>query len=178
MRAQDMLKPTAMNSLEPGRAENMPDGLPSAVQTLLWLCRIPSPIGEERALADALEARLARVSLAQPIRRHGDSLVVAVTRKTGGPHIILAGHLDVVRTSHDAPPHIDGDRLYGPGASDMKSGLALMIDLIESDLDACHGVDLTLVLYAREEGPYLENELGVVLEKETDLAGADLAVCL
>ena len=28
-------------------------------ETLLWLCRIPSPIGEERALCDAVQARLA-----------------------------------------------------------------------------------------------------------------------
>jgi succinyl-diaminopimelate desuccinylase len=167
-----------MNALPQARTQQAPDGLPTPIQTLLWLCEIPSPIGEERALADALAARLAQCGLAEPIRRHGDSLVVPVTRKTGGPHIILAGHLDVVRASHDAPPRIEGDRLYGPGASDMKSGLALMIDLIESDRETCRGVDLTLVLYAREEGPYLENELGIVLERDSALLGADLAVCL
>lgn len=147
-------------------------------ETLLWLCQIPSPIGEEKDLCDAVVDRLAHVPLAAPVRRYGDSIVVPVTRGTGGPKIALAGHLDVVRTAHDGPPRIDGDLLYGPGASDMKSGLALMLDLIEHDMPACRGVDLTLVFYAREEGPYLENELGPVLDGDAELRGVDLAVCL
>jgi succinyl-diaminopimelate desuccinylase len=150
--------------------------------TLLWLCEIPSPIGDEKALCDAVVDRLERgpATLAGPIRRFGDSIVVPVTRATkpGGPRIALVGHLDVVRTSHDGPPRREGDLVYGPGASDMKSGLALMLDLVEHDLAACAGVDLTLVFYAREEGPYLENELGPVLEADPELAHVDLAVCL
>ena len=152
--------------------------LPRVVETLLWLCRIPSPIGEERALCDAVSERLSRLPLASPIRRHGDSIVVPVTRGSGGPHIALAGHLDVVRTSHDGEPRIEGDKLYGPGASDMKSGLALMIELVERGIEKLGGVDLTLVFYAREEGPFLENELGDVLANEPELARVDLAVCL
>jgi succinyl-diaminopimelate desuccinylase len=146
--------------------------------TLLWLCEVPSPIGEEKDLCDATAARLARLPLARPIRRYGDSIVVPVTRGSGGPHIALAGHLDVVRTVHDGPPRREGDVIYGPGASDMKSGLALMVDLVEHDLLACAGVDLTLVFYAREEGPYLENELGPVLDADPELRHVDLAVCL
>jgi len=151
--------------------------LPPA-DTLLWLCQIPSPIGEERALCDAVQARLERAGSDGPIRRYGDSVVVPLTRGTGGPRIALAGHLDVVRTEHDSPPRVEGDRLYGPGAADMKSGLALMVDLCERDRAAALGVDLTLVFYAREEGPYLDNELAVVLERDPDLGVVDLAVCL
>jgi succinyl-diaminopimelate desuccinylase len=147
-------------------------------ETLLWLCRVPSPIGEEKALCDAVVARLSRGALAAPIRRYGDSIVVPVTRGTGGPRIALAGHLDVVRTAHDGPPRREGDVIYGPGASDMKSGLALMLDLVEHDRAACEHVDLTLVFYAREEGPYLENELGPVLAADGELGRVDLAVCL
>ena len=147
-------------------------------ETLLWLTRIPSPIGEEQAICHAVLARLASSPLAAPVRRYGDSLVVPVTRGTGGPRIALAGHLDVVRTSHAGPVRVEGDRLYGPGAADMKSGLALMIDLVERDREACAGVDLTLVFYAREEGPFLENELGRVLDEDPELGHVDLAVCL
>jgi succinyl-diaminopimelate desuccinylase len=147
-------------------------------ETLLWLCNIPSPTGEERLLADAVLDRVARSRLAAPPRRHGDSLVVPVTRGTGGPRITLAGHLDVVRTSHDGPPRIEGDKLYGPGASDMKSGLALMLDLLEHGASETSGLDLTLIFYAREEGPYVDNELGRVLADDPDSAAVDLAICM
>jgi succinyl-diaminopimelate desuccinylase len=161
-------------------AHEGPDDTAALTETLLWLCSIPSPTGEEAELCSAVAQWLEGARLAAPVRRHGDSLVVPVTRGTGGPKIALAGHLDVVRTSHDGPPRIEGDKLYGPGASDMKSGLALMLDLVErgrGSLDAA-GVDLTLVFYAREEGPYLENELGLVIEREPELGALDLAVCL
>lgn len=148
------------------------------VETLLWLCRIPSPIGDEAELATAMVDRLSRAHLAGPPRRHGDSLVVPVTRGTGGPHIGLAGHLDVVRTAHDAPPRVDGDKLYGPGASDMKSGLALMLDLVEHGQDELRNADVTMIFYAREEGPYAENELGRVFADDAEATRVDLAICL
>ncbi len=145
-------------------------------ELLLWLCRIPSPIGEERALCDAVAARLAQLPLPSAVRRYGDSLVAPLSRGSGGPHIVLAGHLDVVRTEHTAPPRIEGDRLYGAGAADMKSGLCLMLDLAARG--APPGVDLTLVFYAREEGPYAENELGDVLQRDRELLGAKFAIAL
>ena len=157
-----------------------PDGA-RVVETLRWLCEIPSPTGDEGPICDALVERLGRADLAGPVRRYGHSIVVPVTRSRGGaarPRIALVGHTDVVRTSHDGPVRIEGDRLYGPGASDMKSGLALMLDLVEDGRDAAEGVDLTLVFYAREEGPFLENELGTVLPADEELRGVDLAVCL
>jgi succinyl-diaminopimelate desuccinylase len=146
-------------------------------QTLLWLCSIASPIGEERVLCDAVHARLAGLALAAPIRRYGDSIVVPVTRRGGGPRVALVGHLDTVRTEN-GPARIEGDRCFGSGASDMKSGLAVMISLAETlALDGL-GCDLTLVFYAREEGPFAENELGPVLDRDPELSQVDLAVCM
>ncbi len=144
--------------------------------TLLWLCQVPSPIGEEKQLCTEVTTRLSAKTPAAPIRRYGDSIVVPIWRGSGGPHIGLLGHLDVVRTVHDAPARIEGDRLYGAGAADMKSGLALMLDLAEAK--PIEGVDLTLVFYAREEGPFVENELGVVLEEDAELRKVDFAVAL
>jgi succinyl-diaminopimelate desuccinylase len=146
-------------------------------ETLLWLCGIASPIGEERALCDAVQARLAVLPLAGPIRRYGDSIVVPLTRGGGGPHVALVGHLDTVRTEN-GPARIDGDRCFGAGASDMKSGLAVMIALAEAlDLRRVRP-SLTLVFYAREEGPFAENELGPVLAQDPELGRVDLGVCL
>jgi len=143
-------------------------------ETLLWLCSIDSPIGEERAICDAVEERLARF---KP-RRYGHSLVVPWIRSNQKrPHVILAGHLDTVRTDN-GPARIDGDRCIGSGSSDMKSGLAIMIELAERfPVERC-AYDVTLVFYAREEGPFLDNELGVVIERDPDVKHADFGVCL
>lgn len=145
-------------------------------ETLLWLCSVPSPIGEERALCNAVQERLARLPLASGIRRYGDSIVVPLLRKGGRPHIALVGHLDTVRTENGAA-RIHQGRCYGAGAADMKAGLAVMIVTAET-LGELSGADVTLVFYAREEGPYAENELGTVLAQDPELAKVDLAVCL
>jgi succinyl-diaminopimelate desuccinylase len=147
-------------------------------ETLLWLCSIPSPIGDERELCDAVVERLSKLPLAADIRRYGDSIVVPVTRRGGGrPHVALVGHLDTVRTEN-GPARIDGERCYGAGASDMKSGLAIMIVLAETMRLSTMPCDLTLVFYAREEGPFAENELGPVLDADPELGHVDVAVCL
>jgi succinyl-diaminopimelate desuccinylase len=147
-------------------------------ETLLEITRIPSPIGEEKALCDHVEARLLRSVERAAVKRFRDSLIVRVHQKPGAPRIALVGHLDVVRTQHDGPARIEGERLYGAGAADMKSGLAIMIELCERLPRASLPVDLTLVFYEREEGPYAENVLGPMLEEFEELKRFDLAICL
>src|SRR3954452_11813607 len=108
-------------------------------ETLLWLCTVLSPIGEEKELCDAVAERVGRLPLASPIRRYGDSLVVPLVRRNDGrPHVILAGHLDTVRTEN-GPARVEDGRCFGAGAADMKSGLAVMIVLAETlgELAAC-----------------------------------------
>jgi succinyl-diaminopimelate desuccinylase len=145
-------------------------------QTLLELCSIASPIGDEKGICDSVEARLSRLALPAPIRRYGNSIVVPVTRGRGA-RVALVGHLDTVRTEN-GPARIEGDRCFGSGASDMKSGLAIMIALAENLPLRELGCELTFVFYAREEGPFVENELGLVLDADPELAGVDLAVCM
>ena len=154
---------------------------PTAVsleETLLWLCSVASPIGEEKALCDAVSERLSHLPLPSPIRRYGDSIVVPLVRRRepGRPHIALVGHLDTVRTEN-GPARIENGRCFGAGAADMKAGLAVMIVIAET-MSQLASSDITLVFYAREEGPYAENELGPVLAGDEDLRGVDLAVCL
>ncbi len=145
------------------------------------LCAVPSPIGEEKPLCDALEAwargRFARV------RRVENSLVVRVDPEAGAagrPLVVLCGHLDTVPVHAEdrGPPRREGGRIVAPGSSDMKSGLAVAMELAERLPREARIADLALVLYSREEGPYLENELGPVLERSPELRGTALAICL
>ena len=97
------------------------------------------------------------------------------------PRVALRGHLDTVPL-HAADrgrfPRREGGRILAPGASDMKSGLAVAMELAERLPRDERGCDLLLVLYAREEGPFLENELGAVLAQAPEVRAAGLAVCL
>jgi succinyl-diaminopimelate desuccinylase len=144
------------------------------------LCAELSPIGRERALCDAVEA-WARGRFAA-VERVGDSLVVRVDGPgdPARPLVALCGHLDTVPVHEDdrRPPRREGDRIVAPGASDMKGGLAVMMELAERLPRAARFCDLVLVLYAREEGPYLENELEEVLRDPARLEGVALALCL
>jgi succinyl-diaminopimelate desuccinylase len=144
------------------------------------LCAELSPIGHERALCDAVEA-WARPRFAA-VERVRDSLVVRVDGggDPGRPVVALCGHLDTVPL-HDEDrgrPRRAGSRIVAPGASDMKGGLAVMMELAERLPRASRFCDLVLVLYAREEGPYLENELEEVLRDPARLRGVALALCL
>jgi succinyl-diaminopimelate desuccinylase len=153
--------------------------LEALAATALALCQIPSVIGNEEAICNWVQARLGRLpSERGELVRHSHSLVLKPNRRDGCPLVILAGHLDTVPERQDRPASINGDWLEGCGASDMKSALAVMIHLIE-DLDTRQlPVDLGLVLYEREEGPYEENYLGPLLELEPFLSQAELVVCM
>ncbi len=171
---------TRKRGKEVNRTQDLSDALGQELtdETLLWLCAIPSPIGEEEAICDSVQARLSKVP-GTSARRYGNSLVVPITRGRGAgrPKIALVGHLDTVRTEN-GPARVEGDRCFGSGAADMKSGLAVMIALAETLPLVSLPCDLTLVFYAREEGPFSENELGPVLVKDPELAGVHLAVCM
>ena len=145
------------------------------------LCGLLSPIGEERALCDQVQAWAA--SRFPHVRRVKDSLVVGVDRAAadpGRPLVALCGHLDTVpvRAEDGGGPRREGTRLVAPGASDMKGGLALMMALAEALPAAERFCDLLLVFYAREEGPYLENQLEAVLAEAPEVKQAALAICL
>jgi succinyl-diaminopimelate desuccinylase len=58
----------------------------------------------------------------------------------------------------------------------MKSGLALMLGLIEQPL--AKSSPLTMVFYAGEEGPFADNELGRVFERLPELHKLDFALAL
>ncbi len=147
------------------------------------LCEIPSPIGEEKALCDMVE-RWARDRFPD-VRRVKNSLLVLVDGAApagkGRPLVALCGHLDTVPIHADdrgKRPARAAGMLVAPGASDMKSGLAVAMELADRLHRQVRFCDLALAFYAREEGPFLENELGDLLREAPELGRAGLAICL
>ena len=87
----------------------------------------PSVSGSEGPLADAIEASLRALKHLR-VERDGDA-VVAFTDLGLGRRVVLAGHLDTVPIVDNVPSHQDGERMHGCGTSDMKSGLAVMLNV-------------------------------------------------
>jgi succinyl-diaminopimelate desuccinylase len=145
--------------------------------TLIDLVNIPSVIGSEGRICTAIAERLLPVWSLQGVQRIGNALVVG--QRTDRPLIVLYGHLDTVPEQQDnGEAREAGDRIYGLGTSDMKSGLAVMIHLLEDDEVRSGPYDVVGVFYDKEEGPVDDNGLEDVLERAEWLAEADFAVVM
>jgi succinyl-diaminopimelate desuccinylase len=87
---------------------------------------------------------------------NGRPVLAATVGPANAPTIVLHGHLDVVPARPEQfSPRLDGDRLFGRGAYDMKGGLAAMM-LAVHDLAGHDGVRVHFVCVADEESEELE----------------------
>jgi succinyl-diaminopimelate desuccinylase len=136
------------------------------------LVDVPSVSGDERVLADAVEAALRALPHLE-VRRDGDA-VLARTRLGRQRRVLLAGHLDTVPIADNLPSRRDGGRLYGCGTSDMKAGDAVFLHVAATVPDSRH--DLTLVFYDNEEVEAARNGLGRIEHGLADWLTADLAL--
>lgn len=144
----------------------------SIIDTLAEIINVPSVTGDEDALCSMLEGRF----LDRPVQRILNSLVVGAPT-SGRSFYALYGHLDTVPEQGDPKARIEGDHLVGLGASDMKGGVAVMIDLLEDEsLETVF--DVVYVFYGAEEGAAADNELGPVLDACPWLTDAALSVVL
>ena len=87
-----------------------------------------------------------------------------------GP-IVVAGHLDTIPAQGNLPGNIGGGAVHGLGASDMKSGVAVMIELARA------GVPGRYLFFTREEVPVSESPLPALFATGL-LRDAELAVVL
>jgi succinyl-diaminopimelate desuccinylase len=136
------------------------------------LVDVPSVSGDERALADAVEAALRALPHLEVVR-DGDA-VLARTHLDRPRRVLLAGHLDTVPVADNLPSRRAGDLLHGCGTSDMKAGDAVFLHLAATLPEPRH--DLTLVFYDCEEVEAARNGLGRIERALPDWLAADLAL--
>jgi acetylornithine deacetylase/succinyl-diaminopimelate desuccinylase family protein len=138
---------------------------PSAREILEGLVKIPSPTGEEKAVAESLATLCSAAGLDVTLEEAAPGRPNVLARWTVGrrPHLLLTGHLDTVPVGEGwtrdpfGAEQSDG-RLYGRGACDMKGGLAAMLGAL---------VDMR----RRGEEPAGDVTLAAVVGEEEDSTG-------
>jgi succinyl-diaminopimelate desuccinylase len=136
------------------------------------LVAMPSESFDEAAITDWLETELSACSHLT-VTRVGDNLVARTD--LGRDHrVVFGGHTDTVVANGNAEPRIDGDTLWGLGSSDMKAGVAIMLELARSVAEPV--VDVTYVFYAREEVSITHNGLRELFSTVPELLTGDVAI--
>jgi succinyl-diaminopimelate desuccinylase len=149
------------------------------LEALLFFLERPSVTGAEGRLCDDLQSRIARTP-GWEVERFSNNLAVRRAEPDASrPKVLLAGHLDTVPEPEGGlPVRVEGDLIYGRGASDMKSGDAVMLALLEDRAWRDGRAEPVFVFYEREEGPYAENGLEMVFEQCPWVLEVELALCL
>lgn len=143
------------------------------LESLIEIVNIPSVTGDEAELCEWLEDRYRNDF---PTQRVGNAVIVG-NNSGNGPFTSLYGHTDTVPVQGDPKARVDGDRLVGLGSSDMKAGVAVMMELL--DASAGEGdSNFVCVFYDAEEGPARNNGLEAVLDAAPWLIDAELSVVL
>ena len=143
----------------------------------LELVDVPSPSGVEQALAERVASLLS--DGLELVHSDGEA-VYARPPRSGKPLVVFAGHLDTVPAQGNVPGRIDGDAVIGCGSSDMKSGLAVMIELarwIAAEAPALE-VDPGFLFFPREELPLEQSSLPGLFAALPELDEAELVIVL
>jgi succinyl-diaminopimelate desuccinylase len=134
---------------------------PDLAERTLQLVDVPS---ESRA-ESALVALVRQLMPGAPRFDDGEVLLYG-----DGP-VVLAGHLDTIPAQGNLPGRIADGAVHGLGASDMKAGVAVMIELARA------GVPGRYLFFTREEIPVSESPLPALFESG-GLSGVEQAVVL
>lgn len=146
------------------------------VEIARTICNIESVSGNERAIADVIEAALRKADHLEVIR-DGDA-IIARTNLGRAKRVVIAGHIDTVPVANNLPVEwrtIDGkDVLWGRGTVDMKAGAAVQLKLAAELAEP--NVDVTWVFYDHEEVEAELNGLGRIARNRPELLESSFAV--
>ena len=137
------------------------------------LVDIRSESHHEQEITDWIEASLRARAPWLAMHRIGNNLV-ARTELGRSMRLVLAGHTDTVPINENVPSRLDGEVLWGCGTADMKSGLAVMLELACSVREPA--VDVTYVFYEAEEVSDEHNGLKRLFAERPDLLVGDVAL--
>ena len=138
----------------------------------LDLVNVPSVSGSE---AEAYAYVQANVPLGAA---YDDGETLLYVRREGRPLVLLAGHLDTVPEQGNLPGRIEDGWVVGLGASDMKGGVAVMMELARWAADADLAYDVGFLFFPREELGPEANPLPAVFEHAPLIDEAALVICL
>ena len=118
-------------------------------------------------------------AVGEPTWRDGETLWYGAS-SGGRPLVVLAGHLDTVPAQDNIPGQLTNTEVVGLGASDMKAGVAVMIELARAwrELHATQRLDLNFLFFPREELPASESALPHFFDSVPRVHEAELAILL
>jgi succinyl-diaminopimelate desuccinylase len=106
----------------------------------------------------------------------GETAIYA--KRDAKPLVLLAGHMDTVPAQGNLPGRIEDGWVVGLGASDMKGGLAVMIELARWAAETELAFDVAFLFFPREELGPAQNPLPDVFEATGLVDEAQLVICL
>jgi acetylornithine deacetylase len=87
------------------------------------IVEIPSPTGHEKAVADYIAGKFQSLGVRvrmQEVEADRSNVICTLKGTGGGKSLMLTGHMDTSSGYHQSAVTVDGDWLYGPGATNMK----------------------------------------------------------
>lgn len=156
----------------------MPSIADRLAERTLELVNIPSESRNEAEIAARVRS-LVPASFT-PEYESEDAFVWSSPRREGRPLVILAGHYDTVPAQENIPGRIEDGSVVGLGASDMKGGLAVLLEVARA-LDEAGvepEVDLALLAFGKEELPAEFSPLPDLFDRSRLVHEAELAILL
>ncbi len=143
----------------------------------LELVDIPSESGHEARIREHLLGLVPRGLQAESAT--DDAFLFLPAHRPDAPLVVLAGHYDTVPAQGNLPGRIEGGAVHGLGASDMKGGLAVALELVRDLAETpAERFDVGLLLFGREELPRDQDPLPALFAASVALTQIALAIVL
>ncbi|HUG13944.1 MAG TPA: M20/M25/M40 family metallo-hydrolase [Thermomicrobiales bacterium] len=146
----------------------------------LALVEVPSVTLDEAAVCALYETQMRELGLDVDVREVSpgrNNLYARVKGSGGGPALMLNGHLDTIPIGAAWPPRREGDRIYGRGATDMKSGMAAILGAAKALREARVTLrgDLWLTAIVGHEEPEAQKDgpLALIADRLSGRIGGD-----